>query len=262
MSTAFLLRLREFELNPIVVKELRQAVRSQTLVGGLLGHLAILFTIVTGTLLTAGQISTDSRLGPQVLDLVTAALLLAVLLVIPAYLGVRTARELDRENLDLMMITTLKSDQIMNGKVLSGLILAGLFCCASLPFLAVANLLRGVDWISIAAVLGVALILGLLAMEGALFAACLPWPLWARALFGFFGMLAGLPAFGMIAAGVLPMARLRGARTWVGDAVIMTIIIGFVCLILHAVSTAMICGRKTVPSLRQLHPDVKDPCRF
>ena len=64
---------------------------------------------------------------------------------IPLYVGVRVAVERQENNPDLLYISTLSPTRIIRGKFLCGAYMALLFFCACMPFMALTNLLRGVD---------------------------------------------------------------------------------------------------------------------
>ena len=137
---------RSWELNPIVVKELRQAVRSWTVTGMLLLFLAVLFIaslIFFG--FQAADADPDERLGAEMFSAFAVILAIASLFFIPLYLGIRVAVERPENNPDLLYVSTLSPARIILGKFLCGAYMAVLFFSACMPFMAFTNLLRGVD---------------------------------------------------------------------------------------------------------------------
>src|SRR5262245_6612744 len=114
MTSAFmrwktrLINWREWEVNPVVVKELRQSVRSWAVTGMLLLFLGVLFVTVLVLLINQSfEASVDSHLGASVFQIFTGILTGASLLFIPLYVGVRLAAERQESNMDLLYITTL-----------------------------------------------------------------------------------------------------------------------------------------------------------
>src|SRR5436190_18304496 len=91
---AHLANWRRWELNPIVVKELRQSVRSWAVTGMLLLFLTILFcTSLVFLIGQSFQVTTNQRLGGDIFQTFTVILTGASLLFIPLYIGVRIAVE-------------------------------------------------------------------------------------------------------------------------------------------------------------------------
>src|SRR5436190_9539522 len=85
---------REWELNPVVVKELRQSVRSWAVTGTLLLFLAVLFCTSLGFLISQSfEAGVNQRLGAEVFTAFIVILTAASLTFIPLYVGVRLAAE-------------------------------------------------------------------------------------------------------------------------------------------------------------------------
>ncbi len=137
---------REWELNPIVVKELRQAVRSWAVTGMLILFLIVLF-VVSAVFLAfqSFDVDPDVRLGSSMFSAFAVILGVASFFFIPFYVGVRLAAERQENNPDLFYISTLSPTRIILGKFLCGAYMAVLFFSACMPFMAFTNLLRGVD---------------------------------------------------------------------------------------------------------------------
>jgi hypothetical protein len=144
-------------LNPIVVKELRQAVQSKFVVGVLLLFLLVQVSIIGIALVVGAGAGNRDPLADQsgwgVFAIIQSILLATCMLVIPAYTGVRLAAERSDVNVDLLFITTLKPRAIISGKLLAALVLVVLIFSACTPFMVFSYLLRGVDVLSIALVL-------------------------------------------------------------------------------------------------------------
>jgi hypothetical protein len=137
---------REWELNPIVVKELRQAVRSWAVTGMLMVFLVVLFIASVGFLISESfDVDANMGLGGRMFSVFAVILAVASILFIPLYVGVRVAAERQENNPDLFYVSTLSPARIIRGKFFCGAYVAVLFFSACMPFMAFSNLLRGVD---------------------------------------------------------------------------------------------------------------------
>lgn len=137
-------------LNPIVVKELRQAVQSRFVTAVLLLFLLLQVGVIgiylIGTGIKGGmEKQAEISAGSEVFVILQAFLLGTCMLFMPAYAGVRLAAERSDVNVDLLFITTLKPRSIIAGKFLATMTLTVLIFCTCLPFLTFTYLLRGLD---------------------------------------------------------------------------------------------------------------------
>jgi hypothetical protein len=168
-------RWREWELNPVVVKELRQSVRSWAVTGMVLLFLAVLFCTALAFLVSQSfQATMDQQLGANVFRGFLVILTGASLCFIPLYVGIRVAVERQESNLDLLYITTLTPARIIRGKFFCGAYMTLLFFSACMPFMVFTNLLRGVDLPTIFFVLACLFLVICAAIQVAIFLACLP----------------------------------------------------------------------------------------
>jgi hypothetical protein len=149
-------------LNPIVVRELRQAVQSRliaTIVVIYLGLQVLLLTIVLVDQSARGGVGSragsgiDLHGGVELFQQFQALLLGTCLLCIPAYAGIRLAGERSDQNVDLLYISTLKSRAIIGGKFLASVVLVLLIYSTCAPFMTFTYLLRGIDIPTIVVVL-------------------------------------------------------------------------------------------------------------
>ncbi|MGH8024720.1 MAG: hypothetical protein ACRED1_14110 [Limisphaerales bacterium] len=136
---------RDWEPNPIVVKELRQAVRSWAVTGMLLLFLAVLFVVSIGFFVVDADAGPDQPMGAAMFTAFAVVLGVASMFFIPLYLGIRVGAERQDNNSDLLYVSTLSPARIILGKFLCGAYIAVLFFSACMPFMAFTNLLRGVD---------------------------------------------------------------------------------------------------------------------
>jgi hypothetical protein len=149
-------------LNPIVVKELRQAVQSKFVVAVLLLFLLIQIVVIGIYLVVAGLDGTlhtlEAESGRTVFSILQGILLFTCLLFVPAYTGIRLAAERSDTNVDLLFISTLRPRAIVRGKFVAAVVLAVLIFSACTPFMTFSYLLRGVDMPSIVLVIGIDLL--------------------------------------------------------------------------------------------------------
>src|SRR5271154_5963024 len=99
---------REWELNPIVIKELRQAVRNWSVTGMLLLFLTVLF--ITSLVFLVSQsfdVEANLQLGGAMFTTFMVILVVASVFFIPLYVGVRVAAERQENNPDLFYVSTL-----------------------------------------------------------------------------------------------------------------------------------------------------------
>ncbi len=162
-------------LNPIVVKELRQAVRSRFVSGVFVLFLGVeLFAIGMLLLTRSAKVDPAMYLGRDMFQLLFVLLSVACLAFIPLYAGVRLAMERWDDNLDLLFITTIKPGAIIRGKLFAAVAIAVLLFAAAAPFMSFSYLLRGIDIPSIFVALGFVFVVVVAVTQAALFLACLP----------------------------------------------------------------------------------------
>lgn len=135
-------RVRSDRLNPVFLKELRQALRGRTF--------AILFpATVAIAVALAITVLVDyhprGNLGPQVFMPVVTVLGVAVLGLVPFSTFQSMAGEWDEGTQDLLVLSHLSPLRIVTGKLLTAAVEAGLYVCAFLPLLLFTFLLSGVD---------------------------------------------------------------------------------------------------------------------
>lgn len=161
-------------LNPIVIKELRQAVQSRFVVAALLILLTIQIVAVGIYSLASRDSLANFDAGRTVFMLLFGILLAVSMLFVPLYTGVRLAAERSETNLDLLFITTIKPRSIIAGKLLAAVTLAGLIFSACLPFLTFTYFLRGIDLPSMMVALTLGFAVVILCSQMAIFIACMP----------------------------------------------------------------------------------------
>jgi hypothetical protein len=186
---------REWEMNPIVVKELRQAVRSWAVTGVLLLFLTGLFIISTIFFVSGADSDPDEQLGRDLFTAFAVVLGIASIFFIPLYLGIRVAAERQENNPDLFYVSILPPWRIILGKFLCGAYMAVLFFSACMPFMAFTNLLRGVDLPTVFLILFYLFLTVCGVNMVAIFFGCIPV---SRPFKVLFGVLAGIFSFPFI----------------------------------------------------------------
>jgi hypothetical protein len=164
-------------LNPIAVKELRQAVRSRLIASALVFFVAVeLVVLGVGAYFVESEDPNDVDFyaGRRMFLIINGVMVAACMVLIPLYTGVRLALEHRESSSDLFFISTLSPRGIVFGKMLSGLMLCVLIMSACVPFLMFTYLLRGVDFPSMMIVLAVDVLALLLGIQFAVLVGSVP----------------------------------------------------------------------------------------
>lgn len=184
-------------INPIAVKEMRQAVKGKFITGMLLFFLVVQLTVIGGFLILQEDPGENFNLGRDIFMALLSVLLGACILMIPIYTGIRFSAERSDSNVDLFFITTLKPRQIIWGKLVSSLALVGLYFSASLPFLTLTYLLRGLDLPSMFLMLGLDFLIVVVCCQFAIMLATFPGKLFMRVIRFMIGLGVLVFAFSM-----------------------------------------------------------------
>ena len=160
-------------LNPIVVKELRQAVQGKFLIVVLICFLCLQLLTV-GLFLTDDAVTESFNAGLNIFRVLLGVLFATCLLFVPAYTGIRLASERADANVDLLFITTLQPQSIIWGKFLAGIVITVLFYSACMPFMTFTYLLRGVDLPSVFILLAFDFIVVAVSIQCGILIGCLP----------------------------------------------------------------------------------------
>jgi len=142
-------------MNPILVKETRQALKSRSFVATFMLLLVASWLICIFGVMVLGinlQFGSPSRDFFQAFFVVLSA---AVLVVIPysAYRSLLT--EQDAETYELLSITTLTPRQIVLGKLSNSVVQVFVFYSAIAPFIAFTSLLQGFDLLATSALMSI-----------------------------------------------------------------------------------------------------------
>jgi hypothetical protein len=171
-------------VNPIVVKEFRQAVQSRLVIVILTIFLLVNLAVVGGYLLMSPEAATSATGGREVFTGLLVVLLLTCIVFVPLYVGTRLSLERNDANIDLFFITTLSPGAIVRGKYAAAMALTLLIFSACMPFIVFTYLLRGVDLTTI----GYSLLFGFLVCAAfnalGVFGGCVPASWTMRAIIG------------------------------------------------------------------------------
>ena len=174
--TAFLERLGD-RVNPIVVKETRQAVNSRLVGAFLLLFLTVQLVVMLIMIAdneSAAPEDFDLRAGRDVFMAVQGILVGTCLVLIPTMTSVRLATERSDGNTDLLFISSLTPRAVLAGKLIAAGALALLIFSACAPFMTFAYVMRGLDVPTILVVLFADFLTVLLATAFGLFLASVP----------------------------------------------------------------------------------------
>ena len=140
-------------LNPILVKETRQSLKSRQFVATFLLMLVASWLISVFGILLSGAGAEYRTLGGTFFFAYYVVLAVAVFIVVPFGAFRSLLSERDLHTWEVLSITTLKPRQIVWGKLLSSLVQIFIYYSAITPFMAFAVLLKGVDVPTIAFIL-------------------------------------------------------------------------------------------------------------
>jgi hypothetical protein len=140
-------------LNPILVKETRQALKSRQFVATFLLMLIASWVISVFGILLAGAGAEYKALGGGFFVAYYIVLAVAAFIVVPFGAFRSLLSERDQHTWEVLSITTLKPRQIVWGKLLSAMVQIFIYYSAITPFMAFAILLKGIDVPTIAVVL-------------------------------------------------------------------------------------------------------------
>jgi hypothetical protein len=186
-------------INPIVIKELRQAVQSRFVIATLLTLLTVQLAAIGIYILASGGSLYGFDAGRQAFLMLFGILQVIGVIFVPLYTGARLAAERSDVNVDLLFITTISPRSVIAGKMFAAMTMTALIYSACMPFMAFTYFLRGIDLPSIFISLGVGFAAVVACAQGAVFVACIPVGRVFKIIFG----LIALAIFGMIYFGTM-----------------------------------------------------------
>lgn len=143
-SAVSLPRRLDDRLNPILVKEVRQALRGRFF-RWMFGFTLLVTTFVGLLVVAVSAASNASEAGGQFFLAIYGCMGAAVVIFVPFSAYLSTSAEWDENTHDLLVLSNLGPGQIVSGKLFSALIQALLYYSTFTPFLVAAFLLNGLD---------------------------------------------------------------------------------------------------------------------
>lgn len=216
-------------MNPIVVKELRQAIKSRFVVSILMLLLIVLLTTLLLYVMntdTIGQVTGNH--GANLFQVFQGMLLTTCLLFVPVYVGGRLAVERMSATSDLLFVSTIRPSSIVWGKLLAGMVITALIFSACAPFMVVTYLLRGIDPPTILFVIGLDLLVVLAATQMAILVGAVPMSLIFKILLALILGVNFLWTLGILAFSLVFEMSRWGIGSRLGDWDFMGPILGFV----------------------------------
>ena len=189
--------------NPVVVKELRQAVQNRMVITVLLLSLLINVIITSAFLALSSEVLSGQPAGENLYQTLYGFLVCTCMAFVPLYAALRMTLERNNTNIDLLFITTIPPAAIVRGKFWAAVALTALIYSACLPFLSFTYLLRGIDLPSIFLSLTFSFLCTTLSIMAAIFVGSISGSMLLRFLMGlgllyFCGILMGMTvAMGM-----------------------------------------------------------------
>ena len=236
-------RIDDF-LNPIVVKELRQAVRSRFVSGILMLLLLIQLAVVSVAVMFSSADTATFSEGRQINAIIYGVMLFSCILFVPMYAGVRLAWERSETQMDLMYTTTISPGAIVRGKLFGAAVVTALIFGACMPFMTFTYLLRGVDLPTVFFLLAIGFVEVMAAVQFAIFIACVPTSRLFKVLLGLVALVCLWVWAGMCAAGLPQMlfgsSMIYGGLDWWS---ITLTLLGFTLLgigLMYVLSVALI----------------------
>ncbi len=187
-------------VNPIVIKELRQAIQSRFVVSTLMLLLVVLLTTLLLYVINTESIGlVTGNHGAELFQIFQGMLLTTCLLFVPVSIGGRLAVERASTTSDLLFVSTIRPSSIIWGKLLAGMVVTVLIFSACAPFMVVTYLLRGIDPPTILFVIGLDLLIVLAATQMAILVGAVPISWIFKALLGVFLGITFLWTLGILA---------------------------------------------------------------
>lgn len=224
-------------LNPILVKETRQALKSRQFVVTFQLMLVASWLISVFGIVMAGAGAEYQELGKDFFFYYYIVLAVAVFVVVPFGAFRSLLGERDLHAWEVLSITTLKPRQIVWGKLLSSLVQIFIYYSAITPFMAFADLLKGIDVLTIAFVLvaslGWALALALAALAISTFGSQRYWQVFLTLAMLFVLFVSFWMVVAVVQAGMQGLFAFDTAEFWWLCAVIGSFVVGYCVLMLQ-----------------------------
>lgn len=140
-------------LNPLLVKDLRQACHGWFFLGTLLLFM-LLQLLLLFLQVESGVRQGSLRAGGEVFHVLVQLLVVTTMGLLPMVMAYRLSQDFAPGEQDLFMITALTPRQIVHGKVLSAWVMTAMFYALHLPLATLTVFMRGVDFPTVFTILG------------------------------------------------------------------------------------------------------------
>ncbi len=212
-------------MNPVVVKELRQALRSRVAMGLAAAFLVAHLVVFTGSVMMWQPHRTD--VGREVFMVYSYVLAVTLVIAVPAYAGGRCFAEHLADEFKAMLMPGLSFDRIFWGKTLSTLVIDLMLLSIMAPFAYACTLMRGIDLPTIGLVLAVNAVFSWVGVLSLLSVACMIRTIPGGIGWGLFSLFgAGMTV--MIVVGLNVALIREGAMLAVPEALFVIIGLGLV----------------------------------
>lgn len=159
--------------NPILVKEVRQSLKSRQFVVTFMLLLVGAWLVSFLSIMWMGNAIEYGSVAPRIFWWFYLVLAVAMFVIVPFSAFRSLLAERDENTFDLLSITTLSPRQIVQGKLLSSLVQLFIFYSAVAPFVAFTSMLKGFSLPEVAYVLGLSMLVSVLACSTCLMASTL-----------------------------------------------------------------------------------------
>ncbi len=132
-------------MNPILVKEMRQALKSRQFVVTFMLLLVVAWIVSAAAAIFAPAAMEFGSAGHTLFLIYYGILAFAVIVIVPFGAHRSMLTERDQNTYELLSISSLTPRQIVNGKLLSAMVQSFVYYSAITPFIAFASLLQGFD---------------------------------------------------------------------------------------------------------------------
>ncbi len=132
-------------MNPILVKEMRQALKSRQFVVTFMLLLIVAWLVSAASAIFAPTAMEFGSAGHTLFLIYYGILAFAVIVIVPFGAHRSMLTERDQNTYELLSISALTPRQIVNGKLLSAMVQSFVYYSAITPFIAFASLLQGFD---------------------------------------------------------------------------------------------------------------------
>ena len=200
-------------INPVVLRESRQLVRSRFAVGVMMLFLAIMVVVSGLYVVSMNQHASRSFThGQELFQILSAVMSLAMILFVPAHTALPLLLQRNTSGMDLLLISTIRPRAIIWGKMAAAFWMTILLLSVSMPFMLFTVLLRGIGLFEVLASMATTVAFVMVATAGFLVLVNLPFSrvmLWLMSV----GYIMQLFIFPTVLSSILLLGRRGGVPT-------------------------------------------------